>query len=109
LRYAPELLDGEAPHTWGATEALRVWKLLEDAAKRTPGEHTTLAEKGSVGLDAKFARKMLESCRAAATLQGPPTLDARSGQSRIANSQFSIGSSRKRRKLHGAAKPQPIS
>jgi predicted glycogen debranching enzyme len=39
LGQLPELLDGDAPHTprgcdaqaWGATEALRVWKLLGDA------------------------------------------------------------------------------
>jgi predicted glycogen debranching enzyme len=40
LGQIPELLDGDAPHTprgcdaqaWGVTEALRVWKLLGDAA-----------------------------------------------------------------------------
>ncbi len=48
LGQIPELLDGDAPHTprgcdaqaWGVTEALRVWKLLGDAAARLPGEHT---------------------------------------------------------------------
>ena len=48
LGQVPELLDGDAPHTprgcdaqaWGATEALRVWKLLGDAVKRVPVEHT---------------------------------------------------------------------
>jgi len=42
LGQLPELLDGDAPHTprgcdaqaWGATEALRVWKLLGDASTR---------------------------------------------------------------------------
>jgi len=37
LGQIPEILDGDAPHTargcdaqaWGATEALRVWKLLQ--------------------------------------------------------------------------------
>jgi predicted glycogen debranching enzyme len=41
LGQLPELLDGDAPHTprgcdaqaWGATEALRVWKLLADAPR----------------------------------------------------------------------------
>jgi glycogen debranching enzyme len=48
LGQVPELLDGDAPHTprgcdaqaWGATEALRVWKLLGDAATRAPRNHT---------------------------------------------------------------------
>jgi len=42
LGQLPEITDGDAPHTqrgcdaqaWGASEALRVWKLLNDASRR---------------------------------------------------------------------------
>jgi predicted glycogen debranching enzyme len=44
LGHIPELLEGDAPHSqrgcdaqaWGATEALRVWKLLADVSGPTP-------------------------------------------------------------------------
>jgi glycogen debranching enzyme len=43
--HPPEIVDGDAPHAqrgcdaqaWGATEALRVWKLLKE--KRTSSEN----------------------------------------------------------------------
>ncbi len=47
LGQVPELLDGDAPHTqrgcdaqaWGATEALRVWKLLSSASVSKTTSH----------------------------------------------------------------------
>ena len=43
LGQIPEILDGDTPHTqrgcdaqaWGATEALRVWKLLSENQETT--------------------------------------------------------------------------